>query len=385
MRHGLRLSTDGAGAPGWPLRALTWCLFVLAAAATFWLVAIVLRTLIVVTTAIIAALLLTALLHPVVTRLVKVGTPRWLAALLSLVLTLAGLGGFGYLLVGRIAAQADDLRGALRQSGERLRSLALDSPLPVTADDLDRVPTQTLEALQQAAPAPLTGANIAVSIVTALALTLFLWFFLMKDGPHMWRWFVAWLPRRRRPAWEQGGSVAWHVLGAYVRGTIVIAFADAVGAGITMAILGVPLTMSLSVLIFLGAFVPIVGSTVAGTVAVVVTLATVGPVQALILLGAVIAVQQLEGNLLQPLVMGRALDFHPAAIVLSVTAGTLVAGVLGALVAVPVVAIAYRVTDDLVRGRDVPSETAPEAEPEAEPEAQPEEAPEEDAVSPART
>lgn len=357
-------STNGLTAPGGPRRALTLCLLVLAAAATVWLVAFVLRTLIVVTTAVAAALLLTALLHPVVARFVKVGVPRWLASLVAWLLTLVALGGFGYWLIGSIAAQAEDLQGALRQSGERLRSLVLDSPLPVTSGDLDRLPAQALEALQQAAPAPLTGANIAASAVSALILTLFLWFFLLKDGPHMWRWFVSWLPRRRRPVWERSGAIAWFVLGRYVRGTIVIAFADAVGAGIAMAILGVPLTLSLSVLIFLGAFVPIVGSTVAGAVAVLVTLVTVGPVQALILLGAVIVVQQLEGNLLQPLVMGRALDLHPAAIVLSVTAGALVAGVLGALIAVPVVAIAYRVTDDLVRGRGEPPEERPETEPE---------------------
>lgn len=337
----------GRDAQGWVTRALTVCLLVLATAATLWLVALVLRTLLVVTAAVVAALLLTALLHPVVARLSRAGAPRWLASLLCLLLTLGAVIGFGYFLVGRIAAQADDVRGALRESGDRLRSLALDSPLPVTADELNRLPDQVLDAIGRAVPAPLTGANIAASVVTALALTLFLWFFLLKDGPRMWQWFLSWVPRRHRTAWSRSGDTAWDVLSSYVRGTMVIAFADAVGTGIAMAALGVPLTLSLSVLVFLGAFVPIVGTTVAGAVAVVVTLITVGTVQALILLGAVIVVQQLEGNLLQPLVMGRALELHPAAIVLAVTAGTLVAGVLGALVAVPVVAIVHRVAADL--------------------------------------
>lgn len=344
-----RRRTGARSSQGWAARTLTWCLLVLAVAATLWLAALVLRTLLVVTAAIIAALLLTALLQPLVALLARVGVPRWLASLLSLLLTLTALVGFGYFLVGRITAQTDDLRGALRESGDRLRSLVLDSPLPVTAEQLNRLPEQALDSLRQAAPAPMTGANIAASVLTALALTLFLWFFLQKDGPGMWQWFLSWVPRRRRTTWDRSGVAAWEVLTSYVRGTIVIAFADALGAGITMALLGVPLTLSLSVLIFLGAFVPIVGSTVAGVVAVLVTLVTVGAAQALILLGAVIAVQQLEGNLLQPLVMGRALSMHPAVIVLSVTVGTLVAGVLGALVAVPVVAIAYRIADDLVR------------------------------------
>ena len=337
------------GGRGRASRALTWFLLVLAGAAILWLVWQVLQTLLVVTTAVVAALLLTALLHPVVAWLARAGVPRWLASLLAFVATLSALGGFAYFIVGRIAEQTDDLRGALRESGNRLRSLALDSPLPLTADELDRLPGQVLGALREAAPAPLTGANIAASVLTAVALTLFLWFFLLKDGPRMWQWFVSWIPRRHRTTWDRSGVAAWEVLGSYVRGTIVIAFADALGAGITMAVLGVPLTLSLSVLIFLGAFVPIVGSTLAGVVAVAVTLVTVGFVQALILLGAVIVVQQLEGNLLQPLVMGRALSMHPAVIVLSVTMGTLVAGVLGALVAVPVVAIVYRIANDLVR------------------------------------
>ena len=163
----------------------------------------------------------------------------------------------------------------------------------------------------------------------------------------MWRWFLSWVPRRKAAAFETAGSRAWGVLTSYVRGTVVIALADALGIGAAMLGLGVPLVVSLTLLVFLGAFVPIVGSTVSGVVAVGVTFATVGPIQALLLVAAVIVVQQLEGNLLQPLVMGRALHLHPASIVLAVTVGAVLAGVLGALVAVPVLAMVYRVTEEL--------------------------------------
>ncbi len=347
--------------PGWVLPALLWFLLLLAGAAVLWLVALALTSLIVLTTAVLAALLLSALLNPLVARLVRLQVPRWLAALLALLVTTAGLVGFGFLLVDRVVSQSGDLGSALRQSGEKLRSLVLDSPLPISGKELDQLPENVLEGLRQALPTAATGAGIAANILTAVALTLFLWFFMMKDGSLGWRWFLSWIPRRRRSTVDQVGARAWDVLTRYVRGTVVIAFADAVGAGVVMAFLGVPLTMSLSLLVFLGAFVPIVGSTIAGAVAVAVTLVTVGAPQALILLAAVIVVQQLEGNLLQPLVMGRALHLHPAVIVVAVTAGTILAGVLGALVAVPVVAIVYRVADDLVRGGDDPAAAEPDA------------------------
>ena len=332
--------------PAWLPTALVWCLLLLAAAGTLWLLARVLVALIVVTTAVVAATLLTALLEPLTSQLVRWRLPRWLAALSTMLLTLAALGGFGFFLVERVVQQSEDLSGALSESGERLRQLLLESSLPIDAEQLDQVPGRLLDALRAALPPPSTGAGIAVDIASALALTLFLWFFMLKDGRSFLPWLLSWSPRDRRAGLRRSGELAWEVITRYVLGTVVIASADAVGAGIVMAILGVPMTLSLALLIFLGAFVPIVGSTIAGVVAVAVTLVTVGPVQALILAGAVIAVQQLEGNVLQPLVMGRALHLHPAAIVLAVSIGALVAGVLGALVAVPVYAIALRLAQD---------------------------------------
>lgn len=340
------------------LTVLHWLLVVITAAATLWLISQVLTKLMVVTAAVVAAALLTALLEPLVRRMVGLGLPRWLASLLTLLGTLAALVAFGYVLVGRVADQSEDLRGALRETGERLRSWVLDSPLPVSASQLDEVPQRLQEGMSSIVPAPLTGAGIAVDVVSALALSLFLWFFMLKDGPRILPWVLSWMPRPRRAPVQRSGELAWDVLTRYVRGTVVIAFADAVGAGVVMAVLGVPLTLSLAVLVFLGAFVPIIGSTVAGAIAVAVTLVTVGPVQALVLVGAVIVVQQLEGNLLQPLIMGRALHLHPAVVVLSVTVGAIVAGVLGALVAMPVVAIAYGIADDLARPEDGTDSTA---------------------------
>ena len=336
--------------PRWVGMVLLTCVTLVVLGVTIWLGARVLGRLMVVTAAIVAALLLTALLQPLADLLEgRLRFPRWLASLTTVLTALGAIGGVGYLLVNRALAQSDDLGQALQEGGQQLRQILLDSPLPVSQHKLEAYQTNLFDGIQKALPAPSTGAAVAAQVLTGLALAVFLWFFLLKDGAAMWRWFLSWVPDRKAAAFETAGVTSWEVLTSYVRGTVVIALADALGIGAAMLGLGVPLVVSLTLLVFLGAFVPIVGSTVSGVVAVGVTFATVGPIQALLLVAAVIVVQQLEGNLLQPLVMGRALHLHPASIVLAVTVGAVLAGVLGALVAVPVLAMVYRVTEELTR------------------------------------
>jgi predicted PurR-regulated permease PerM len=184
------------------------------------------------------------------------------------------------------------------------------------------------------------------------AVALVLLFFLLKDGPAMGRWLLGGVPERHRGTVGLAAARAWTSLQSYVRGTAVIAAVDAVGIGTGLAILGVPLALPLALVTFVAAFVPLIGATIAGTLAVLVAIATKGPVTALLVVGVVLLVQNLEGNLLEPLIMGRAVRLHPAVVLLSVTAGALAAGIAGALLATPLAAVTYRVTQTLQEVRD---------------------------------
>jgi predicted PurR-regulated permease PerM len=185
----------------------------------------------------------------------------------------------------------------------------------------------------------LSGTRIALEVLSGTAIALFATVFLLLDGPNIWRWCVRLFPRRSQQGVHEVGERSWLVLTAYVRGTVLIAFVDAVSIGLALAILRVPLAVPLAALVFVGAFVPIVGAFVSGFVAVVVALAARGPVVALLVLAAIIIVQQVEGHLLQPLVMGRLVRLHPLGVVVAVTAGTVLAGLVGAVVAVPLAAV----------------------------------------------
>ena len=185
----------------------------------------------------------------------------------------------------------------------------------------------------------LSGTRIALEVLSGAAIALFATVFMLLDGEAIWAWCVRLFPRRSQGGVHEVGQRSWLVLTAYVRGTVLIAFVDAVCIGLALAILRVPLAVPLAALVFVGAFVPIVGAFVSGFVAVVVALATRGPVVALLVLAAIIVIQQVEGHLLQPLVMGRLVRLHPLGIVVAVTAGTVLAGLVGAVVAVPLAAV----------------------------------------------
>ncbi len=336
--------------PSWLVRWALTSACVLVLAGTLVVVTRALAGVLTLTASVVAAVLLTALLEPAASALRNLRFPAWLASLLVVLATLGVLAATVGLLVTRAQAQGGDLQGAVTEGLDRLRRFAEDLPLPISDRRLEQGARDLADGAVSALPSPAAGAGMATRVLSGVLLALFTWFFLLKDGRTMWAWAVRWAPSRRREGVDAAGRATWEVLTGYVRGTTVIATADALGIGLAMLVLGVPLAASLTVLVFLGAFVPIVGSVVAGSLACLVTLVALGPVEALILLGCVLLVQQLEGNLLQPLVMGRVLQLHPLVVVLVVAAGTSVAGILGALVAVPVVAVAYRLA--LMRRRD---------------------------------
>ncbi|MET8350686.1 MULTISPECIES: AI-2E family transporter [unclassified Micromonospora] len=295
-----------------------------------------------------ATIFLTALLDPVLLRLRRLRLPAALAALLTVLLLLGILVGVGALVWNLTASQFDQLSQELTQGLDRTRDF-VTSTLPVTDAQLDRLVDQARQGLSGSSPDPVAGARTVTEVLGSALLALVLLFFLLKDGRSMWHWVLSRTTGPNRPVVAEAGRAGWRTLGAYSRGTMLIAAIDAIGIGLALVVLRVPLALPLALITFLGGFVPIIGATVAGAVAVLVALAANGPTTALLTLAAVIAVQQIEGNLLEPLVMKRQVRLHPAVILVAVTAGTLIAGIAGAFVSVPITAVLWRVIDTVQR------------------------------------
>ena len=304
-----------------------------------------------VTFALVAAVLLAALLQPVASGLRRLRAPAALAALAGVLALLLALAGAVALIWQRVAADLPDLRARLADAVEKIRGWLVDGPLSLDGGQVDRLSENLVTRLQDTAPSPYAGATTALEVVGSAILALALLFLLLKDGRSMWEWLVRLFPARVRDRVDDAGRQGWDALTSYVRGTVLVAAIDAVGIGLALVLLGVPLALPLIVLTFLGAFIPIVGATVAGAAAVLVALVGGGPTDAVLVLAAVLLVQQLEGNVLQPLIMGRALRLHPFVIIVAVAAAGLLGGIAGAVVAVPLVAVAYRVTAALLADR----------------------------------
>jgi predicted PurR-regulated permease PerM len=219
-------------------------------------------------------------------------------------------------------------------------------------DGLDRI----REGVNAGSGGNIGGTVVSVTttaghLVAGLFITQFATIFFTYDGRRIWAWIVRLFPATARDRVQGSGSRAWAVLTSYVRATVVIAAVDALGIVLVAAILGLPLVIPIGVLVFLGAFIPIVGATISGIAAVAVALVAEGPVSALVMLAGVIGVQQLEGHVLQPFLMGRLVRVHPLAVVVVIAIGGLVAGVFGALIAVPLTAIVNTVSTYLSQDR----------------------------------
>ncbi|MEU7620533.1 AI-2E family transporter [Micromonospora rifamycinica] len=312
--------------------------------------------------AVAVTLFLTALLDPVLLGLRRLRVPSAPAALLTVLLLLGVLVGVGVLVWNLTAAQFGELSQQLDQGLQRSRDFVTGT-LPVSDAQLDKLVGQVRDGLGGSTPDPVGGARTAAEVFGSALLALVLLFFLLKDGRSMWHWVLRRLTGPNRTVTAEAGRAGWRTLGSYSRGTMIIAAIDAIGIGLALVLLGVPLALPLALITFLGGFVPIIGATVAGAVAVLVALAANGPTTALLVLAAVIAVQQIEGNLLEPLIMKRQVQLHPAVILVVVTAGTLIAGVAGAFVSVPIAAVAYRVVDTVQRHREQAASTPPEDRP----------------------
>lgn len=318
---------------------------VLVVAALCWIAAAVLLRLAFVSFTLAVALLFTALLSPLASALRRVGMPRAVAAGVSVALLVVVPTAAGFLLWTRAQAQLQELGPALKAGLDDVRSWLVTGPLSMDPTQVDHVRDELVRYVTDAVPGPVAGARTALQLFAALALAFFTIFFLLKDGAQMWQWVLARTASRRRNLFDGAGQAAWDALTSYVAGVTVVALADSLLIGGALLMLDVPLWLSLAVLTFVGAFVPILGATVSGAFAVLVTLVTNGPGTALIILIVVLVVQQVEGNLLQPLIMGRAVNLHPVVTLVAVTSGTLLLGIAGAVVAVPLVAVTYRVAE----------------------------------------
>lgn len=345
---------EPAAAVPWGVRVAAeagWRLLVIAA--SLWVLGRAISTVRLVVLAFVAALLITALLQPTVARLHKHRVPRGLATASTALCGFVLLGLVGWFVVWQVMDNLDDLSGRLQGGIDGLKRWLLHSPFHITEAQINDFTQKLSDGIgfssERLTSVGIHGVTLLVEIVTGVLLTVFCTLFLLYDGSRVWRWTLKFVPAPARPALAGAGPVAWHTLTAYVHGTVIVAFIDAVCIGLGIYLLDVPLALPLAVVIFAAAFVPLVGAVVSGALAVVVALLAEGVFTALLVLLVVLAVQQLEGHILQPFILGRAVRVHPLAVILSVAAGGLVAGIGGAVVAVPLVAVANAVVSYLSR------------------------------------
>lgn len=329
----------------WAWRVL---LFAVLGAGGIWL----LRYFSEVTVPIAVAVLGTALTINAVDWLQQRGLPRIAATFVVVITMLIAFFGMLTLVGQQLSTQATSLRANVVAGISQVQDWAKTGPLHLTDDQLQGWINQAKESISSGNTSVLTRATEVGTTLTHLFagffIALFASFFFLYEGGRIWSWIVALFPRAARERVNSSGHTAWASLTAFVRATVLVAFVDAVGIGIGAWILGVPLSFAIGVLVFLGAFVPIVGALMSGLVAVLVALVAQGPWTALFMLIVVIVVQQVESHVLQPFLMGRLVRVHPLAIIMAIAAGITVAGIVGALIAVPLAACLNGVVRHLV-------------------------------------
>jgi putative heme transporter len=320
-------------AAGWAWRLLVCVAAIAAVIALLWYLRVIVLPAIV-------AVTIAPALTPLAGRLRRAGLERGAAAV-ALVIGLVVVTGLIAIVTASVVQEYDELVASVRQGLDDLTDWLENGRFNVSLDrDLDQS-VQT--AWRETSSYLVSGVRSGIAVLTGIVLVVALLYFILRDGAAVWRRIVQRLPERDRPRIDRAGEHAWRVLGGYVRGTAMIAAIDATLIGIGLWILGVPLAFALAVIVFLGSFIPFVGATLSGLIAVLVALADGGPWIALIALGIVLGVQFLEGNFLQPIIQSRTVDLHPAVILLAVAAGGSLFGILGAYLAVPVTAVAFAV------------------------------------------
>jgi predicted PurR-regulated permease PerM len=334
--------SGAAAVPGWLRTAAAASWRLLAVAAAVLAVLYLLSILHVVVLPIIVAILATTLLSPAVRAVRRRGVPPaaavglvMLAAALVLALMVAAI-------APPIAAQADELGAGVQDGVRQVGDVLADRPFNLSEQEISARIDEGLDRLRENS-GPLTkgvqsGAILLGEIITGLIITVLLTFFFLKDGEGMWRWVTDFVPERR-DTWDEVGGRIFTALGGYVRGIALVGLVDAVLIGAALLIIGVPLVLPLMVLTFIAAFLPLIGAFLAGLAAVLIALVFNGLVAALFVLGAIVLIQQIEGHLLYPLLMGRTVHLHPAVIVVALGIGGILAGIVGVFLAVPVAGV----------------------------------------------
>jgi predicted PurR-regulated permease PerM len=336
-----------------------WAWRILAIAGVIALFLLLVSTLQLIVVPMMIAILISALLVPGAAFLQRHGWPKWVAIVAVILAVLVVLAGLGFLVVTQIIDELPELRHRTFHAYSDIKVFLTAGPFHFSDHQLNGFFRDGVKALQTDTNGLLAGAlSIGSSFThffTGLLLTVFGTVILLIDGRSVWKWVVRLFPRRARDAVDGAGQAGWQTLASFVKVQIFVALVNSVGIGVIAGILRIPLAFPIAVAVFLGSFIPVVGSIVTGIIAVFVALVYNGWVVALIMLAGVLFIHLLESQVLQPLVMGSAVRVHPLAIVFAVAGGALVAGIAGALFAVPVVATVNTMVHFIARGTGKPA------------------------------
>jgi predicted PurR-regulated permease PerM len=294
---------------------------------------------------VVIALILAAAIGPFVNLLRRRGLPGGAATGVAFILLLTLLAGVTSIIVMSVRNQWGELASQAASGLEELENFLLTGPFPLDKEQLEQARTSLVEYVtsSQVRSNAFTGLTVVTEFLAGATLMVVVLFFFLKDGARIWEFFLRPFKGRREQKLRQAGKRTLEVLGGYVRGPAVIALVDTVVIGGTMLILQVPLAIPLAIIVFITAFIPLAGATIAGILCALVALVANGPVVALIVVAVVIAVNQLEGDLLQPLVMGKSLQLHALVVLMALTAGTILAGITGAVLSVPLAAVGWAI------------------------------------------
>ena len=303
------------------------------------------QTLSLVTIPVIIALIFASALHPFVGWLRRHKVPSVLATIIALLAVLVVLGLVTWLIVTAVEDQWSDLRDSAVEGFGQLQDFVTTLPFSISDAQIEEVTNTATDFLTSAqfGSGALAGVSATANFLTGLVLMIVVLFFFLKDGPQLWEFLLRPFKGQQYARGRRIGDRVVSTLGGYVRGTATVAAVDAVGIGVGLLIVGVPLAIPLAVVVFITAFIPLVGATAAGILAALVALVALGPVKALIVVGIVVLVNQLEGNFLQPVLMGRTLKLHGLVILVGLTAGTVLGGIVGAVLSVPLLAAGWGV------------------------------------------
>ena len=328
-----------------------WALRFLIVMAALFVLLVMLNSVSLVTITVIVAVMICALLQPVVVLLTHYRVPRTLAAVLVFVLGMTTLVAAAWFVVQQVSSNSSALGGQLLDAVTTIRHWLVKGPARMSEHQVNQLVSDLTNTISQnrasLAQGAFATANSALLVISGAVFCLFATLFLLSDDGGIFAWVVQLFPQESRVKVAHAGNVAWRTLIAYMRSTVLLALINSFTMVVIMLIAGMPLVVPLGVLLFLGSLIPLLGMLVAGVVVVLVALVTKSALMALFMALALVLTVQLEGNLLNPLIMGKAVNIHPLGILMAVTAGTILGGIFGAFIAVPLAAIINNVVNDI--------------------------------------